>query len=92
MLEYVMINPDSSASVATKSIPLTSGSSTNTISIIVSFSREENIALSTGIDEEKEWESIVRKPHVRNALRRLAAEVLRQDAAGETKEGGFVIE
>jgi hypothetical protein len=53
---------------------------------------EESIPSSTGIDEEQEWEAIVSKPHVRNALRRLAAELLQQDAAGETEEGGFAIE
>ncbi len=56
------------------------------------LSREENMALLTESDEEQEWEAIVSKPHIRNALRRLATEVLRQDAAGEAEEGGFVIE
>ncbi len=56
------------------------------------LSREENIALSAESDEEREWEAIVRKPHVRNALRRLAAEALQQDTVGETEEGGFVVE
>jgi hypothetical protein len=91
MPEYITINPNSSVSVVTKSVPLVSATSTNAMSIIVP-SREENMAVVTEIDEEQEWESIVRKPHVRNALRRLAAEVLRQDATGETEEGGFAIE
>jgi hypothetical protein len=42
--------------------------------------------------EEQEWEAIIRKPHVRNALRRMATEALRQEAAGETEEGGFALE
>lgn len=53
---------------------------------------KEHRAFSTEIDEEQEWEAIVSIPRVKNALRRLAAEVLRQDAAGETEEGGFAIE
>ena len=54
--------------------------------------QQESRASLAEIHEEQEWDTIVRKPHVINALRRLAAEVLRQDAAGETKEGGFAIE
>ena len=92
MSEYVIINPNSSASVVTKSVPLVTATSTSSMSIIAFFSREENLTFSTGLDEEKEWEAIVSKPHVRNALRRLAIEALQQDAAGETEEGGFVIE
>jgi hypothetical protein len=42
--------------------------------------------------EEREWDSIVSKPHVRNALRRMAAEARRQYYAGETEEGGFGLE
>ena len=42
--------------------------------------------------EEQEWNAIVSKPHVRRALRRMAAEARRQYYAGETKEGGFAIE
>ena len=42
--------------------------------------------------EEREWDAIVSKPHVRRALRRMAAEARRQYYAGETKEGGFAIE
>ena len=42
--------------------------------------------------EEREWDAIVNKPHVRKALRRMAAEARRQYYAGETKEGGFAIE
>ncbi len=42
--------------------------------------------------EEREWDSIVNKPHVRQALRRMAAEARRQYYAGETEEGGFAIE
>src|SRR5437588_4070722 len=37
--------------------------------------------------EEREWDSIVSKPHVRQALRRMAAEARRQYYAGETEEG-----
>jgi hypothetical protein len=39
--------------------------------------------------EERAWDSIVSKPHVRQALRRMAAEARRQYYAGETEEGGF---
>ncbi len=42
--------------------------------------------------EEREWESIVSKPHVQQALRRMAAEARQQYYAGETEEGGFAIE
>lgn len=42
--------------------------------------------------EEREWDSIVSKPHVRQALRRMAAEARRQYLAGETEEGGFGLE
>jgi hypothetical protein len=42
--------------------------------------------------EEGEWNSIVSKPHVRQALRRMAAEARRQYYAGETEEGGFGLE
>jgi hypothetical protein len=92
MPDYVLINPNSSASVVTKSVQVVSATNTNVVSIIVPLSKNRNLSSSTEFDEEQEWESIVRKPHVRNALRRLAAEVLQQDAAGETEEGGFAIE
>ena len=36
--------------------------------------------------EEREWEAIVGKPHVRDALKRMATEALKEDAAGETEE------
>ena len=42
--------------------------------------------------EEREWDSIVNKPHVRQALRRMATEARRQYYAGETEEGGFGLE
>jgi hypothetical protein len=42
--------------------------------------------------EEREWDSIVSKPHVRQALRRMAAEARRQYYTGETEEGGFGLE
>ncbi len=42
--------------------------------------------------DELEWHSIVNTPHVRNGLRRLAAEARRQIAAGEIEEGGFAVE
>jgi len=42
--------------------------------------------------EEQEWDSIVNKPHVRQALRRMAAEARRQYYAGQTEEGGFAVE
>ena|SRR5579864_2278962 len=42
--------------------------------------------------EELEWNSILRKPHVRRGLRRMAAEARRQIAAGETEDGGFAVE
>lgn len=42
--------------------------------------------------DELEWHRIVNTPHVRNGLRRLAAEARRQIVAGETEEGGFAVE
>lgn len=36
--------------------------------------------------EEREWERIIAKPSVRSALERMAAEALKEDAAGETEE------
>lgn len=42
--------------------------------------------------DELEWQRIVNTPHVRNGLRRLAAEARRQIAAGKTEEGGFAVE
>lgn len=42
--------------------------------------------------EEREWEGIVSKPHVRDALRRMAAEARQQYYARETEEGGFGLE
>ena len=42
--------------------------------------------------DELEWHSIVNTSHVRNGLRRLAAEARRQIAAGEIEEGGFAVE
>lgn len=39
--------------------------------------------------EEREWESIVRKPRVLNRLRELGRQALEEDEAGETEEGGF---
>jgi hypothetical protein len=41
--------------------------------------------------EEQEWEAIVSKPQVRQAVRRLAAEARRQEEAGETEEGGWKV-
>lgn len=43
-------------------------------------------------EEEREWHTIVSKPHVRQALRRMAAEARRQYYAGEIEEGGFAVE
>src|SRR5947208_2039502 len=43
-------------------------------------------------NDELEWHRIVHTPHVRNGLRRLAAEARRQIATGETEEGGFAVE
>ena len=43
-------------------------------------------------EEEREWNAIVKKPHVRDALRRMAAEARRQYYVGETEEGGFGLE
>jgi hypothetical protein len=39
--------------------------------------------------DEQEWDEITRKPCVRQALRSLAEQARRQEAAGETEEGGF---
>ncbi|HEY7779805.1 MAG TPA: hypothetical protein VIC85_06300 [Ktedonobacterales bacterium] len=53
------------------------------------LSDQEQEALAAAweeILEEREWERIVAKPTVRDALRRMAAEARDQDAAGETEE------
>jgi len=42
--------------------------------------------------EEREWDAIVSKPNVRNALRRMAAAAREQEAKGETEEGGWEAE
>ncbi len=42
--------------------------------------------------DEREWHAIISQPHVQQALLRLAEEVRRQIAAGETEEGGFAVE
>jgi hypothetical protein len=42
--------------------------------------------------DEREWHAIISQPHVHQALLRLAEEVRRQIAAGETEEGGFAVE
>src|SRR6266699_453016 len=39
--------------------------------------------------EGREWDSIVSKSHVREALRRMTAEARQQYYAGEIEEGGF---
>lgn len=41
--------------------------------------------------DEQEWDAIVSKPRVRQALRTLAKEARRQEAAGENEAGGFAI-
>lgn len=38
---------------------------------------------------EKEWDEIIAKPRVMNAIRRMAAQARAQLLAGETEEGGF---
>lgn len=43
-------------------------------------------------EEEREWDAIVSKPHVRQALRRMAAEARQRYYAGEIEEGGFAVE
>jgi len=92
MLEYVRINPHTATSVGTRSFPLASAATTTAMSIVIPFSREKSSAFFMEMDEEREWESIVRKNHVKNALRRLAADALRQEAEKETEEGGFAVE
>lgn len=42
--------------------------------------------------EEREWDAIINQPHVRQSLRRMAADVRQQIISGEIEEGGFVIE
>jgi|SRR5579859_2202405 len=44
------------------------------------------------MEEEEEWNRVVNKPRVRQALRRMAAEARQQYYAGETEEGGFGLE
>src|SRR5437588_10003655 len=43
-------------------------------------------------EEELEWDTLFAQPHVQAGLDRLAEEAERQFAAGETVEGGFVVE
>jgi hypothetical protein len=53
------------------------------------LSDEDQEALAAILEEalaEREWESIVRKPRVRDALKRMAHEALEEDTAGETEE------
>ena len=53
------------------------------------LSDEEQEALAAILEEalaEREWETIVQKPHVRDALKRMAQEALEEDAAGETED------
>jgi hypothetical protein len=47
---------------------------------------------SQSANDELSWHKIVATPHVQRGLRRLAAEARRQAIAGETEEGGFVVE
>ena len=50
---------------------------------------EEQEALAAAwaeVLEEREWEAITRKPEVRGALERMAAEALEEDVRGETEE------
>jgi len=42
--------------------------------------------------DEQEWDEIVSKPHVRQALRTLAEEARKYEVTGETVEGGFATE
>ena len=49
-------------------------------------------SLSEEDSEEREWNTVLSKPRARSRLRRRAAEIRRQIAAGETEEGGFAIE
>jgi hypothetical protein len=53
------------------------------------LSDEDQEALAAILEEalaEREWEMIVRKPRVRDALKRMAQEALEEDATGETEE------
>jgi hypothetical protein len=43
-------------------------------------------------EEEREWDRIVNKAHVQQALRRMANEARQQYYARETEEGGFGLE
>jgi len=42
--------------------------------------------------EEREWEQIVSKPHVRATIRTLAEEAFGEYQRGETEDGGFALE
>ena len=42
--------------------------------------------------EEREWEQIVSKPHVRATVRILAEEAFGQYQRSETEDGGFAVE
>ncbi len=42
--------------------------------------------------EEREWEQIVSKPHVRANVRTLAEEAFGEYQRGETEDGGFAVE
>jgi hypothetical protein len=54
------------------------------------------VQISASIDdyeaEEREWNAIVSQPHVRQALRHMAAQARQQYYAGNTEEGGFAID
>lgn len=59
------------------------------VSEAAKLSEEEQAALAVVWEEaleEREWERIVAKPSVRGAFERMAAEALREDAAGETED------
>lgn len=54
--------------------------------------QDEQNALAKRILEEideQEWDQIVSQSHVQKALIDLADEAMRQEAAGETEDGGF---
>ena len=59
------------------------------VSEAAKLSAEEQDALAAIWEEaleEREWERIVAKPSVRSALERMAAEALKENAAGETED------
>lgn len=95
MLEYIKVNPGAFAAAIITSISVTSATSTNIESNIVSSSTIETIVLQQKTAEEaeeQEWDMILSSPHGQRVLYRLLREAREQIATGEFEEGGFGLE